>query len=627
MKYSNPDFDIAANQDQIISKLKRQLAKVRKDEKFIRAKSTVDFNLRVLEYAQIDSANALWYAHIAISNVVEFLSTRFSQLKPIEKADIHAAVNTFISKYVEVVNDGCGSDYDTRPCTSIDVATTPVEILRIERNYICARIRLNDNPPCYQFGHISEKSPGYDYTVVNIISHGLGRGAPRAVDNIEEIAVLRPIGGRVALLFTEDTNSTIVTDLMLKYRYEFDDIFVIPLKLCNLIVKSKFCLTPEYYLVFSAPKYNVVDRSINVLPNPMINQLSNYDLEFPCASIDVVLRMPYDGVADVYSFLINITRHRLLKELKMTIYRVDQQSRLVDALIVAANRGVKVCVYVECLARGDEQANAVILSKLKLAGVQTIYISERKIKVHGKVFIAEFNQDEGVLRPIVHISTGNYNEATSKRYCDLHYISNSDYIVEMANRFFANICDTEVSCTELIKLPKKMGMLAMKYRGTILPVNGFSGINYVADTITRELDSIIACLESKNPPSVRIIFKVNHLLDTAILNQLKKISDLGAEIHLIVRTSLDLSFKTYRKTYRNIHIHQPVGRFLEHDRFFVFQISKVHEKVFISSADLMYRNLHKRAEIIAKVQTHQAKQYIIDIAEQYINGTAPNIRR
>ena len=290
---------------------------------------------------------------------------------------------------------------------------------------------------------------------------------------------------------------------------------------------------------------------------------------------NIFLSYPYDSMQPVVDLLEACAKDKRVLSIKITIYRLANHSRIVDALCKACERGKQVTVVIELCARFDEESNLHYAQMLQEAGCTIIYGMEN-YKVHSKI-ISVVLKDGETIRYITHLGTGNYNESTSKQYTDLNIITADEAIGEDAVAFFRNIaiCNIDYKYKKLLVAPEtlKPGLIAQ---------------------IDREIE------KARSGGEGRILAKMNSLTDKQIIDKLVEASCAGVKIQLIVRGICCLIPGIAGKT-ENIRVISIVGRFLEHSRVYCFG-GEEDRRMYISSADLMTRNTDKRVEIAAPIE-------------------------
>lgn len=303
---------------------------------------------------------------------------------------------------------------------------------------------------------------------------------------------------------------------------------------------------------------------------------------------DVFLHFPYESFDYLIRLLMEAAFDPKVDEIKITQYRVAENSAVINTLISAAQNGKKVTVFVELKARFDEENNMSSSEKMKQAGIQIIY-SIPGLKVHAKVAVI-LRKDDGNGRKrkdIAYLSTGNFNEKTARVYSDMALLTSNPAIVQDINKVFA-ILEGKLESPTF----------------THLLVARFNMVPELDRMIEREIEHVRAGRKG------RIILKMNGLHDTHMINSLYRASECGVEIDLIVRGICCLI--PNRPYSRNIRITRIVDMFLEHSRVWYFY-NDDEEEVYLASADWMRRNLNRRIETAFPILDASIRQMIIDI--------------
>ena len=295
---------------------------------------------------------------------------------------------------------------------------------------------------------------------------------------------------------------------------------------------------------------------------------------------DKLLSYPYESIRPFLHLLTEAAEDPDVISIKMTLYRVAKQSKVVEALIEAAENGKEVVVLVELRARFDEENNIEWSRRLEDAGCQVIYGLDG-YKVHSKLCLIT-RKNAGQVEYITQIGTGNYNEKTSRLYTDLSLMtSNVEIGLEASNVFQALSKGEVVEHTgHLLVAPKCLQ-------------------NKVLDMLDEEI------AHARNGEEAYAGFKLNSLTDKKIIDKLIEASEAGVKIDMIIRGICCLIPGVEGKT-ENIRIISIVGRFLEHSRIYIFG-SKERRKYYIASADFMTRNTVRRVEVAAPVYTDKLK--------------------
>lgn len=303
---------------------------------------------------------------------------------------------------------------------------------------------------------------------------------------------------------------------------------------------------------------------------------------------DIMLHFPYQSFDYLIRFLMEAAFDPKVDEIKITQYRVAENSAVINTLVSAAQNGKKVTVFVELKARFDEENNMSTAERMEQAGIRIIY-SIPGLKVHAKVavIIRKDSEDGNKRRDFAYLSTGNFNEKTARIYSDMALLTCNDEIITDINKVFA-------------VLEGKMAEPTFRH----LLVARFNMVPELKRMIQREIDHV------KEGRKGRIVLKMNGLHDQNMINELYRASENGVEIDLIVRGICCLvPDQPYSA---NIRITRIVDMFLEHSRIWYFY-NDGREDVFLTSADWMRRNLNRRIETAFPILVPEIKQEVIDI--------------
>ncbi len=310
------------------------------------------------------------------------------------------------------------------------------------------------------------------------------------------------------------------------------------------------------------------------------------------AKKDVLLSYPFESMKPFLKMLHEAAEDPTVVSIKMTLYRVADRSKVIEALVEAAENGKEVVVLVELRARFDESNNIEMSRRLEEAGCRIIYGLGR-YKVHSKLCLITRNLPEGISY-ITQIGTGNYNEKTSRLYTDLSLITSDFEIGAEAAGVFQSLL---------------LGETVEETRHLLVAPNCLQ--NKVLDMIDEEI------LKTKAGGSGYIGFKLNSLTDKSIIEKIIEASQAGVKVELIVRgiCCLKPGVKGFTE---HVTVVSVVGRFLEHSRIYRFGLGK-DEKIYIASADFMTRNTIRRVEVAAPVYNEALKsrlRYIFDTIMQ-----------
>ena len=294
---------------------------------------------------------------------------------------------------------------------------------------------------------------------------------------------------------------------------------------------------------------------------------------------DLILSYPYEDINSFLDLINEAADNDDVLSIKITIYRLADHSKLVDALCRAAEHGKNVTVLMELKARFDEEHNLINAQVLYDAGCNIVYGFDQ-FKVHSKVCLITY-QKNNEIRTITQIGTGNYNEKTSTLYTDLSFITADPTIGQDATEFFFNICT---------------GVLDGSYQSLLQ--SPYSMKPRIIELIRREADK---------GSEGYIFLKMNSMTDYEIMEELSEASQKGATIKLIVRGICCIipGLEGYTE---NIEVRSIVGRYLEHPRIYLFGKGD-DEIVYITSADLMTRNMERRVEVACPIQDPDLREF------------------
>ena len=300
---------------------------------------------------------------------------------------------------------------------------------------------------------------------------------------------------------------------------------------------------------------------------------------------DVLLSYPFESMKPFIKMLNDAAEDPDVVSIKMTLYRVADRSKIIDALIEAAENGKEVIVLVELRARFDEANNIEMSHRLEDAGCQILY-GLGDYKVHSKLCLITKKKGDS-FEYITQVGTGNYNEKTSRLYTDLSLMTADQEIGADAAKVFMALQKGETvengEVSKLLVAPKCLQ-------------------NKIVDMI----DEQIANKEAKKEAYIGI--KINSLTDKVLIDKLIDASKAGVKVELIVRGICCLKPQVTGVT-ENITVISVVGRYLEHSRIYRFGVAD-EEKIYIASADFMTRNTVRRVEVAAPVDDADARDKI-----------------
>ena len=302
---------------------------------------------------------------------------------------------------------------------------------------------------------------------------------------------------------------------------------------------------------------------------------------------DVMLAYPYESIDPFIRLLSEAAFDPKVVSVRITLYRVADDSRIVRALEQAAENGKDVLVLVELRARFDEEHNIECSRALESAGCRIIYGFDH-FKVHSKLCQIVRQGDEG-LEYITQVGTGNYNEKTAGLYTDLCMMTASPDIAEDASHVFDSL--------SLGILPDGMHTLM------VAP-------NCLQDRVIDLIDREIKKAENNDPTYIGL--KMNSLSDKKIIDELIKASQVGVTVDMVVRGICCLMPGIPGYT-ENIHIRSIIGRYLEHARIYIFGAEPETCDIYIASADFMTRNTVNRVEVAAPVLDNDLRKRVLDM--------------
>jgi polyphosphate kinase len=335
------------------------------------------------------------------------------------------------------------------------------------------------------------------------------------------------------------------------------------------------------------PKVGGHEMIYETLPPVSIASLENTRVMFDAVSKrDYILHHPYQTFDYVIRMLREAAIDPFVSEIKITLYRVAKQSNVCNALINAVKNGKKVTVLMELQARFDEEHNIYWANKLQEAGANVLFGKPHQ-KVHCKICLIYRRENNKMVR-YAHLGTGNYNGVTSRLYCDHGLLTKDQRLTDEVNRVFTWLSN-----------PQKES----RFRHLLVaPTN-------MKSEFIRLIEHEIKL--ARKGKEAFMLLKMNSLVDEMMIRKLYEASKAGVKIKLIVRGVCCL-VPGIKKLSDNIEVISIIDRYLEHARVYVFG----HEgknKMYLSSADWMQRNLNNRIEVAFPIYDNQVKQQILNI--------------
>jgi len=400
------------------------------------------------------------------------------------------------------------------------------------------------------------------------------------LDSVEESIRKRRFGTVVRLLVHKTMPDHIRNFLIENIKVEPNDVYSLsgPLDLTCLMQLTKI------------ERHDLKDRSFTPYVPPVLRMRSDPEDGSLFAAIrgeDILVHHPYDSFSPVIEFLRTAAKDPNVLAIKQTLYRVGPNSPVVKTLLQASrDYGKQVAVLVELKARFDEESNIGWAKMLEQEGVHVTY-GLLGLKTHSKVALVVRREGEHIVR-YTHLGTGNYNHMTATVYEDFGMFTADQEIGADVTDLFNYL--TGYSAKE-------------DYRKLLVaPIN-----------LRQRFDEMI-WQEIKHQQSGgkgRIIFKMNHLVDPAMVKLLYIASQAGVKIDLIVRGMCSLR-PGIKGLSDNIRVTSIVGRFLEHSRIYYFY-NGGEEIIYMGSADLMPRNLNDRVEVLFRVEAQKNIRYLRDV--------------
>jgi polyphosphate kinase len=305
---------------------------------------------------------------------------------------------------------------------------------------------------------------------------------------------------------------------------------------------------------------------------------------------DVLIHMPYQSYNPVLSFFNQAAVDMNVTDIYITLYRVAEESHIINALISAAKNGKKVIAFIELKARFDEANNIRWSRNMKDAGIKIIY-SPALIKVHSKIALVR-KRKGGITQSFAVVSTGNFNETTAQFYTDHVLMTTDKQIIKELRWLF-----------KFLQL-KDISQKDKKIEFKSLLVSRFN----MNEALKKLIDGEIAKAQRGEDALIRI--KVNNLEEPGFINQLYAASKAGVKINLIIRSICCLVAGTPGES-ENIVVKRIVDRYLEHSRILIFGTGE-NVEILIGSADLMTRNLYYRIEVDVRIKNESCKKELIN---------------
>ena len=408
-------------------------------------------------------------------------------------------------------------------------------------------------------------------------------GAEDLLEAIETSLKQRKWGAAIRLEIEQEMDDRILEILMDELEIDAQQVYRIPGPLDMNFLKKVASLKGYDHLRYPA-----------IEPVPHKAFLHQQDIFSVIRNQDVLLYHPYHSFAPVIQLVQQSAEDPQVLAIKQTLYRVSENSSVVEALAQAAENGKQVTVMVELKARFDERNNINWARRLEKAGCHVIY-GFSGLKAHCKVLLVVRREEDGIRR-YVHLGTGNYNDVTARLYTDMGLFT--------ANPYFG------VDASNLFNMLSGLSQPLDMHRFIVAPYK-------LREKMLKLIEQEKNNAEKGN--KALIVAKMNSLVDQQIIEALYKASAAGVKIKLLVRGTCCLR-SNLPGVSEHIEVTSIVGRFLEHSRIYYFY-NGGSETIYLSSADMMERNLNRRIEIMFPVDDEKIRREVKRALEISLSDT------
>lgn len=440
--------------------------------------------------------------------------------------------------------------------------------------------------------NVHELFEGFGYAVKEIINIKLTRDAELDIDSDVSKSMLEKIsksvkdrkkGQPVRFVYDSTMSKEMLSFIMKKLGMDKKDNAIPGGRYHNFKDFIRFPNVGDKKLIFNHPRplNNKYLHNIHTNILPVIKER------------DILLHYPYHTFDHIITLLREASIDATVESIKITLYRVADSSKIANSLINAIKNGKKVTVLVELQARFDEENNIYWANKLQEEGATVIY-GVPGLKVHSKLFLITTRVNGREVK-YAHIGTGNFNEKTARIYTDFSLLTADKNITEEISQVF-----------DFYTNNFKTG----NYKH--LAVAPF----FMRQTFINLIDVEIA--NAKAGKKAYMILKMNSLVDKEMIQKLYEASQAGVDITLIVRGICSLITEVPNFS-ENIKAYSIVDKYLEHTRVFIFG-NNGHEKIYITSADWMSRNLDSRSEVAVPIYHPEVRKQIRDIIDIQLSG-------
>jgi polyphosphate kinase len=428
--------------------------------------------------------------------------------------------------------------------------------------------------------HASDLFPGM--TVTGCYQFRITRNSDLLVSEEEVGDLMRALEGQlpsrrfaeaVRLEVTDNCPQEMIDYLTHQFSLQHNDVYQVngPVNLNRLMALSNYISRPD----LKFPPFT---------PGIQRRLLKQQNLFETIKKGDILLHHPFQTFNTVVDFILQASIDPNVLAIKQTVYRTEDDSSIVNALIKAAHEGKEVTVVIELRARFDEEENIELANELQDAGAHVSY-GVVGHKTHAKMSLV-IRREGKQLKRYVHLGTGNYHAGTARQYTDFGMLTSDLALTDDVQKVFQQL-------TALGKAGKRKKILQA-------PFTFHKGM---LDLIQREID-----FAGKGKPA-RIIAKMNSLVEPGIIEALYRASQAGVKIDLIVRGICCLK-PGVKGVSDNIQVRSIIGRFLEHSRIFYFHNDNDYE-IFLSSGDWMDRNFFRRVETCFPIEDKRLKKKVL----------------
>jgi polyphosphate kinase len=426
----------------------------------------------------------------------------------------------------------------------------------------------------------------FDYEEIDAYAFKVSRDAQLDIDNDFSDGYVRKMarvlkqrkGGRPTRLVYDVTMPNGFRKMLLKELHiESEDTLVPGGRYHNM--KDLFA--------FPTKREDLLFPRLDVLPHPVLEKEQRPMMDI-IKEQDLLITYPYQSFGHVIRLLREAAIDPHVTAIRMTMYRSATNSQVVNALYNAAQNGKKIFVSIELQARFDEENNIQIAEKLSEVGAEVVY-GVPPLKVHSKLLLIERKKTL-----FAGLSTGNFNEATGRLYVDSILLTNDKRVTEDVAEVFSYLDR------------------ANKMRTVSEPT--FKHL-FVSPFNTRSNFMALLDREQKKGEAGYVLLKINHLTDQGIIKKIYEVADAGVKMDFVVRTTYAM------KPHKNIRAISILDQYLEHQRVYLFGQGD-EQKVYLSSADLMERNLDSRVEVAFPILDEGHRRYVADLMKIQIEDTS-----